>query len=206
MSTNSRHTAESLTFLCDKICTASIIDTAQGFGKIATSDVVMTSMGNVHKAIITPYYPAFQHDPGLFDRIQWAATFRRPLVEAAITVSEMPDGALRSANVITRLCLEPSLDGSTIMEAGYRFPLSQERTYGTMESVVDDISERQAGKGVEIPGRTGWICVPKIHSAKGKWTISAVEHMQEPYHAPDIPAYINRVVTKELFFVDNPVF
>lgn len=206
MSLHSQAVAESLASLSEKVHSATLIDAAQSCGKIAAQDLVMTSMGNVHRAVITPYYPAFQLEHSLFDRLAWAGIFRRPFVEAALHVRADKAGSLRAANVVLRLCENPELGNTTVLETGCSFPLDDGRKYGTMERVVDDICAIGRHLGQPLPGRTGWVDVAGVQGSNGKWAISRVEHVSEPYEADAIPGYIHDVISDKLNFVDNPAF
>jgi hypothetical protein len=201
MSTQSTEVAQSLALLEERIVSPNLIDAAFACGELATQSLIMTSMGNASEAVITPYYTSLQFENNLFDRLGWAATIRRPFVEAGVRVKKSED-RLVAANIVIRYCEQPGLDGNSVLETASTLPLDPSKRYGTIESVVDEVC-RQRDNGKEIPARTGWVEVPAIPSKKGKWAISRTESISEPYAAECIPKFIQEKISDDLTFVTS---
>ncbi len=177
MSSHPEIVAETLQYLDSLRQSPTAIDEAYIRRDLGMSDLVMTSMGNSRKAVITPAYPAFQYEPRLLQRLDWAATLRRPFIEASIGVEKDTDyrgeKILKMATVTLRSCVSPSLNGySTVLQSCARFSLDADARYGTMESVIEDIVlYAENGEGLE---QSGYVNVPPPdqRSKKGKWSLS----------------------------------
>lgn len=150
-----------------------LIDRAWDLDRFTAKDVVMTSMGNASRAVITPYYPALPMEHTVFDRLDWAAIYGRPFSEAVLRVHR-DKGAITVANVVVRHCALPSVSGiNTVNQAGATFPTDPDREYGTMESVIDEVMRQRAlGESIESATGTVYVAEQKSRGAAGKWATS----------------------------------
>lgn len=139
------------------------IEDAVSRGDLEPHQLVMTSMGNHKKAIITPYYPAIQFENRLAQRISWSGVFRRPFAEAVIGFSRK-----RSvASLVIRFCSETDL--SAISETSWQYPLDTEGiTTRTTWDVVALINQ-SALYGEALPHRSGLVVTTDKRFSAGNW-------------------------------------
>lgn len=151
------------------------IDEGYARGKVPDNKLVMTSMGDARKAFITPTYPALCFEPKLLNRLDWAAVFERPFIEASLRVKAgRAVGSLSIANVTLRLCREPRVNQpNMVLETAAQFLLDEREKYGTTESVVQAVVDDRS-TGITLPHRTGVVYVPvqSGRSKDGKWSLA----------------------------------
>lgn len=135
-------------------------------GELEPHQLIMTSVGNKKKAMITPYYPAIQFENTLGQRIAWSGIFQRPFVEAVIGYSRKR----RSASLVLRFCSESDL--SAISETCWQYPLAEtaDETQTTWD-VVEEIN-KAALDGEALPRRSGLVVVTKMRFSAGNWATS----------------------------------
>jgi hypothetical protein len=165
--------ADMLGYLDDQRVQPSLIDLAWDLERIADQDIVMTSMGNASRAVITPYYPALPMEHTVFDRLDWAAVYGRPLSEAVIRVHR-DNKAVTAANVVVRHCAVPAVgEVNKVCQAAAQFPTDPDREYGTMERVIDEvIRQRALGESIESATGTIYVAERKRRGDAGKWATS----------------------------------
>jgi len=162
-----------------------VIDEAYRRGAILPNELVITSMGNVRKAVLTPAYPALVFESKLLQRLDWSAINERPFVEVAIHAKKderfNDKITLRMANITLRLCINPTVEGNNnVLQTSASFPLDSDKYYGTTESVIKAII-KNIDRGNAIDCGSGFVVVPPlgIRSNEGKWKISnpLIDHL-----------------------------
>lgn len=174
--------AKTLEVLEQNLVSPGLIDAAEANGLVGYNDLVLTSMGNLTRAIITPYYPHIQSNNSIFDRLHSAHIGSRPLVEAGIRVVTNESGGVDTATVVMRLH-EGDLGYGPILvhETAAAYDLGG-LVCGTMHRVIDMVVHNRH-LGVTVKGRNGVVVFdPEKRGAKGKWAISKVDR---PYVVAD---------------------
>lgn len=185
-----RKASETLTQLSHNRLLPQQIEDGVTYGDITPNRLVMTSMGDRRRALITPWYHAFPYDNRLSDRIEWAGAYRRPFVEAAIAYSS----SRNCAALTLRLCYMPNADVPAIQEAHMTFDVGDYNgEIDFMEDVVDAIADSHSN-GLAIAQQSGIVHATPDRLKKGRWGISIPE---EPAFVIDS---IHSSVTSELFF------
>lgn len=165
--------ARSLQHLAEQVQPPHVIDDLAGRGAIEDHQLIMTSMGNRRRALITPFYPGIQFEANLKYRLETAAMYRRPFVEAALRFS--------SSRQVASLVLRSSNDTKTtdILESAWIYPLRSAGPIKTTWDVVDAVSAN-AAHGFAIPARSG---VVVTQGRDKNWGIS---YNVDPEGAADI--------------------
>lgn len=159
-------------------------------GAFRNHDLVMTSMGNRRRAIITPMYHALPFEHSLADRIEWAGHYKRPLVEAVVAFNR----DRRAASVLIRLCLLPMVDEPGVLETAWAFPLGEAADKITnFEDVVDEVAVHCID-GQPIAGRSGLVLDTRERQETSNWAISTTI---EP---PEAALIVHRAISEELAF------
>lgn len=163
--------AQLLTSLANTRVEATIIDAAVTGGVYEPHELIMTSMGNRRKAIITPFFPALQYDHSLSSRLQWSQVFNRPFVEAVVGYSRKSS----LASLTVRYCAQ--LDLGFIAESAWSFPVDEELIQiTTTEDVIGEIWGN-ADQGKPIARRSGLVGITEDRLEAGNWAIS---HHSDP--------------------------
>lgn len=184
------HVATSLTLLSGYRHSPEVISDGYQSGRFMDHDIVMTSMGNRRKAIITPMYHALPLENNLADRLEWAGNYRRPLVEAVVSF----DRRARNASVLLRLCLLPMVDEPRVVETAWTYPLGiAAESVNTFDEVVDEIAI-YSRNGQPTAARTGFVVVTRDRADTSNWMVSTYEDPNE------IARIMHSSISEELAF------
>lgn len=162
---SSARIASTLQFLADAVQDPAIIDASVDKGELTNSDLVMTSMGNYHKALLTPFYNGIQFESVLPYRLEMAGAYGRHLVEAVLGYSR----SRSMASVTLRLTTQQ--DATEVLETSWKYPLEAQKHTSTTWEVVAAVGER-ADQGQVIPARSGLVIVTPERAKKHNWAIS----------------------------------
>lgn len=153
-------------------------------------DLVMTSMGNRRRAVVTPMYPAFQYEYYLGHRLQRASEYRRPLVEASVELQPRNIAALT-----LRLCMLPMTDTVRAIRSSWAYDLGSDgESVNTFEDVVDAIHQN-AAQSEAHPQSTGYVVLSFERKMNNNWGISDL------VYPTDMINILHEVVSNELAFV-----
>lgn len=151
-------------------------------------DLVMTSMGNRHRAVITPMYPGLPYEHSLLDRLDAAALYSRPLIEANLRLNK------RIATATFRLCQLPRTEEPAIFESSWSFDLGVAVHHvSTMDDVVEQVIQL-SNEGLPAPERTGLVFLSAERRVTNNWGIS------ERIDASEAAHIIHTAVTQDLTF------
>lgn len=134
--------------------------------RIEPNEVVMTSVGMTHKAIITPAFPGLQLIWNFRERLMRAKAYQRPLAEACFRFSR----ERRVASVTIRGCLMPSSE--RVLETTWAYPLGD---YSTLVESFDDVVNiigLTCDTGHPINGRSGLVVASPERTKTHNWAIS----------------------------------
>ena len=162
--------AQALGHMADAVIPAQEIDEQLLREIIEPHKLIMTSMGNRRKALITPFFPSINFVHNIEERLFWAKTYQRPLLEAVVGYSERRT----TASVTLRNTLGEDI--KSVLETVWQYPLKPDEEHQTTWDVVDTVQE-QAGNGLAVPARSGVINLSEERLKAGNWAIS---HPLEP--------------------------
>lgn len=151
--------------------------------------VVMTSVGDTRRAIVTPAFPGMQFLGDLRTRLTRARVHNRPFIEARVHFSRRREVAA----VMLRSCFNPA-GNLTTLETAWTFPLNEDAAgIITFDDVVDSVIKNRS-LGQPVAARSGLIEMNTEREKTNNW---AITHHIEPETAA---ASIHHIATQLVEF------